>query len=123
MYHSEIPKILCSENFGIFEIFLFRGFKHYTGIIIGSMFIFVKYGIDMVDEIEDKGSVNNKRLSLRKSCLVPVRTCPLIPYKGPCYGNGEYDELTETCKCDESIAYGEWCQFTEVSEKLKIVSL
>ena len=36
--------------------------------------------------------------------------------EGPCFGNGEYDEQTETCKCDETKAYGERCQFTEVSK-------
>ena len=81
------------------------------------MLIFVKYGIDVVDEI-DKGSGNNRWPCQRKPCLVQVRTGTLISCKGPCYGNGEYDELTETCKCDESISYGEWCQFTEVSQML-----
>ena len=32
---------------------------------------------------------------------------------GPCYGNGEYDEDTETCTCDQDKAYGERCQFTQ----------
>ena len=87
------------------------------------MLIFVKYGIDVVDEVEDKGSGSNRWSSLnRLLCESGLRTGPMTPCKGPCYGNGEYNELTETCKCDESISYGEWCQFTQVSEILEIVT-
>ena len=46
------------------------------------MLIFVKYGIDVVDEV-DKGSGNNRWPCLRKPCLVQARTGPLIPGKDP----------------------------------------